>query len=700
MKRIISFCILLLFSLSLSLGQKKNQIDFYGTTIEVTSLSFNQEDYIYDNYSRFSIDAIIKRIQSDCYQQLLKDCIKIKSDLLLNDYGYLKLVDRVANTLVSDNNVAVVLSALLMNNYGYNVEIGCVSNRLYLIVGMQDLIYNSSIIKTKGELFYVYPFNTKIEGKVKIYSFPSEERRHLSLKMNTIPSLTQKSTIKSENFSNINPELKFSIYGNDNLLDFYSDFPSCLLGSTMMSHYTEFSNIPLSEVVKKQIYPKIKNNIKGLNQREALSLILEWCKTSFPYGYNKDKKMLFPEETLFAPFSDADDRTILFARLVMDLLGLKCIFVYYPGHPAIGVSLTDQEINGDFVEFKGERFILCDVFYYDSSPGRIYPKLKPMKPIVRPINFDFNLNEIDNNITQNFFEDVQITEESVALPNNNLKDNGNYGSPYIMPNNIMFQIDKSIDTHIPIGKSISKNVFAVIIANEDYQNESKVEYANNDGEVFKKYCNKTLGIPESNIHYIPNATLNNIIGELDWLNQVCNAYKGIASVIFYYAGHGVPDESSRNAYLLPIDGNSRILRTCYSLEDLYDILGELPAKKVTVLMDACFSGAVRDGGMLVSARSVAIKAKPSIPKGNMVVISAAQGNETAYKYEGAKHGLFTYFLLKKLNESEGKVKLGELGSYIENMVKRYSIVVNGKKQSPSILFSNPLRETWKTLYLY
>ena len=254
-----------------------------------------------------------------------------------------------------------------------------------------------------------------------------------------------------------------------------------------------------------------------------------------------------------------------------------------------------------------------------------------------------------------------------------------------------------VDSDIPEGNRVSKNTFAIIIANEDYQEEVKVDYARNDGEVFKNYCHKTLGLPEKNIHYAANATLAKLFGELDWLRQVCEAYKGEANVIFYYAGHGIPDEMSGSAYLLPIDGNSRLLRTCFSMVELYDILGSLPCKKVTVLMDACFSGAKRSGGMMTSARGIAIKAKVGLPKGKMIVLSAAQGDETAYKFEEAKHGLFTYFLLKKLKASKGNVTLGELSRYLKEEVGRFSIVENGKSQTPSIQTSDKISATWQSM---
>lgn len=257
-----------------------------------------------------------------------------------------------------------------------------------------------------------------------------------------------------------------------------------------------------------------------------------------------------------------------------------------------------------------------------------------------------------------------------------------------------------VDVGIPVSNYVNKNTFAIIVANEDYQSETKVDYAKNDGETVKNYCYKTLGLPEKNVHFVANATLNNLIGELDWLKQVCDAFGGDASVIFYYAGHGIPEEASGSAYLLPIDGNSRILRTCFSINELYETLGKMPAKQVTVLMDACFSGAKRDGNMLASARGVAIKAKAGAPKGNMIVMSAAQGDETAYKYEETGHGLFTYFLLKKLKETKGNVTMGELSQYVQDQVKRYSIVENGKSQTPSVQTSDKLRDNWKSLNLY
>lgn len=252
-----------------------------------------------------------------------------------------------------------------------------------------------------------------------------------------------------------------------------------------------------------------------------------------------------------------------------------------------------------------------------------------------------------------------------------------------------------VDFDIPMANNISNNTFAVVISNEKYQMEKAVQYAENDGKTFADYCKKTLGLPEKNVHFVTNATLNNIKHEIKWLQDVITVYNGDAKIIFYYAGHGIPDEQNKSAYLLPIDGYGSDVTTGYALEDLYKALGSLPSKSVTVFLDACFSGAKRDGDMLASARGVAIKVKQATPVGNIVVFSAAQGDETAYPYKEEEHGLFTYYLLKKLQETKGDVTLGELGDYIKTQVERQSIVINGKLQSPSIVSTATIANSWK-----
>ena len=186
---------------------------------------------------------------------------------------------------------------------------------------------------------------------------------------------------------------------------------------------------------------------------------------------------------------------------------------------------------------------------------------------------------------------------------------------------------------------------------------------------------------------------------MEKIKQIAEACDGDANIIFYYAGHAFPDEERSTGYLLPVDGDSKIASTGYSLEKLYKELSTVKTKSVICFIDACFSGATREDEMLLAGRGVAIKVKEEVPTGNIVVFSSATGAETAHQYEEKEHGMFTYFLLKKLQETKGDVTLGELSEYIIKNVKLTSVIENDKPQTPTVIPSQALQDKWQKIKL-
>lgn len=259
-------------------------------------------------------------------------------------------------------------------------------------------------------------------------------------------------------------------------------------------------------------------------------------------------------------------------------------------------------------------------------------------------------------------------------------------------------VDHKVDVNIPVNKTDNTNTFAVIIGNENYQSVAKVPYAANDAKVFAEYCNKTLGIPQKNIKTYQDASYGKILSAIKYLNQVSSAFQGNINIIFYYAGHGIPNEIDKSAYLLPIDADGTQTEVCYGIDRLYSDLSQTKAKSVVIFLDACFSGAQRGSGMVADARGVAIKPRVAEPSGNMVVMTAATGNQTAYPYDEKGHGMFTYFILDKLQNTRGNVTLKELGEYVKSNVQQQSIVINAKTQTPTITPSTDLSD-WQNIKL-
>lgn len=249
---------------------------------------------------------------------------------------------------------------------------------------------------------------------------------------------------------------------------------------------------------------------------------------------------------------------------------------------------------------------------------------------------------------------------------------------------------------------LNSNRYAVIIGNEDYnsyqtglQSESNVAFAVNDASAFKVYASTILGIPEENIMLLLNSRaieMDNTIGKL---NPIIKALNGKAEIILFYAGHGFPDEVTKEAYLIPVDVSGSNLKFAIKLKDMYNTLTEFPSNRITVFIDACFSGGAREQGLL-STRGVKIMPKTDKLTGNLVVFAASSGNESALPYKEKQHGMFTYFLLAKLKESEGNITYKELSDFITEQVGVKSVLVNNKPQTPQTNVSPEIANVWQT----
>ena len=128
------------------------------------------------------------------------------------------------------------------------------------------------------------------------------------------------------------------------------------------------AKIPLSRMISPQLYWVMS----------AVERLLNWVQTSFVYEYD-DKiwgrnRAFFPDETLYYPYCDCEDRSILFTRIVRDLLGLKCILVYYPGHLASAVCFTEH-VSGGYIQVNGNRYVVCDPTYIGASVGHTMPDM-------------------------------------------------------------------------------------------------------------------------------------------------------------------------------------------------------------------------------------------------------------------------------------------------------------------------------------
>jgi len=253
-------------------------------------------------------------------------------------------------------------------------------------------------------------------------------------------------------------------------------------------------------------------------------------------------------------------------------------------------------------------------------------------------------------------------------------------------------IRSDVDELPVINTKPQKNAFAIIIGIEQYRQQlPKADFAAHDARTVAEYLSKVLGYPDENIVTLINdhATKSDLEKYLEkWLPN--NAEPG-SSVFVYYSGHGAPNLSSGDAYLVPYDGDpSFIDQTGYSLNRMYAALGKLAAKKVIVALDSCFSGA---GGRSViprGARPLVMNLKAAFVPKDVTILSASSGEQISMSYNENGHGLFTYFLLKGIKTKEvvrqdGSLDISALFTYIKPQVQSIARKKYNNEQTPQLI---------------
>lgn len=260
-----------------------------------------------------------------------------------------------------------------------------------------------------------------------------------------------------------------------------------------------------------------------------------------------------------------------------------------------------------------------------------------------------------------------------------------------------------IDVNIPTGKK--NEGFALVIGNEDYSSfqpnltaENNVPYAVRDGETFSNYLRELYGFDKDNIVFLRNATygtMNQAISRLERLMEIDGKGK---EIVIFYSGHGMPDEKTKEPYLIPIDISGNNVNQGVSLKNLMTRLSAKPHGKITFIIDACFSGL---GKVEPIASVKGITVTPVNPElgPNMILMSSSSGTESSIVDDQNQHGIFTYHLLKRLQEAKGEISIESLFNLVRKDVALTAIKKYNKIQTPSILVGKEIEQKVKTILL-
>ena len=351
---------------------KNYRFTFYGTSCAVPlearhrfTLRGVDENSVADGWGILS---------KDDYLPVIAECLELRRRLHLCDWGYVRLLERMTTDFLGSpkQNEARLMQMYILTQSGYKVRIARAGEQLVLLLPSKETIYEYPYLAINGDKYYITdPSVLNKTFMVFDREFPKE--RYFSIQMPEEPLLAESMTAPRRLTSERYPALTLEVSVNRNLIDFYDDYP-------LHDQWNIYAQASLSDNSKEQMYPVLEELLSGSGKADAANKLLNFVQTAFEYKTDAEQfgqeRPFFADETLHYPYCDCEDRAILYSILVRDLLGLDVVLLHYPVHLATAVSFGDEDVDGDYMELDGKRYIVCDPTYIGSSIGDTMPQFK------------------------------------------------------------------------------------------------------------------------------------------------------------------------------------------------------------------------------------------------------------------------------------------------------------------------------------
>lgn len=344
------------------------RFSFYGTDCSATLT--RAQKFRLTSTQENAVATAWEHIAAGGYDRVAEECQELKRQLRLNDWGYYELTRTLAEAFCgADTDESVLLRAFLLAEAGYRMRLARGDGRLCLLMALSCEVYARIFFPIDGRTFYLLDGGSRASTyNVCNFSIPGE--RALSLAMPVPPTLAVAAGSRTTR-NDMQQGITTSVTPNGNLFAFLAGYPPCSWEIYAATH--------LSSQTEEQLFPTLRAAIADKSERQAAEILLHYLHRAFPYKTDEEQfgseRTLFAEELFGYPYSDCEDRAILYARLVRDLLGLDVVLLHYPEHIATAVRFT-TETSGDYVLLDGHRYIVCDPTYLGAGIGEAMPDLK------------------------------------------------------------------------------------------------------------------------------------------------------------------------------------------------------------------------------------------------------------------------------------------------------------------------------------
>ena len=305
-----------------------------------------------------------------CVASLDQQC----RNLYLNDWGFFDLIRHLATTVLPDRpNEQAVLSVFLLDALHYNARVGRMGDHLVMLVHTANHVYETPYVEIDNLRYYLFG-NLPHKGRIYTYARQmAHADRPVDLHLSYSPRLGGALSATAYKTTLGSHTVEFHV--NQPLMDFYAGYPPTELAI--------YATAAMEEAFAAAIERQLRPLVKGQNEAIALNTLLLFMQQGFAYQTDSRQfgreKNFFCEENFYYPANDCEDRAILFARIVKNLLGYEVVLLEYDDHVATAVNIPGSKAKGHHLDIQGKRFTVCDPTYIGASVGDLSRKYRHKK---------------------------------------------------------------------------------------------------------------------------------------------------------------------------------------------------------------------------------------------------------------------------------------------------------------------------------
>lgn len=338
-----------------------------------------------DERYRFTLEStdnnscanIWDKLSSLDIEELISGCLELKENMRLNDWGYIDMCRTMTNRFFPDHsNESRLLQMFILTQSGYKVRLARSGNQLFLLVPFEPIVYSYDYLDIDQLRYYILDEGSP-SGSYQVLNIAFPEEQTPSLIQKEVPVFTYEPVKEIKTFSSFSDGTAIpTIQPNQNLINYYKTYPI----SNRWDYYVQTS---LSDGIKDKLYPYLREKISGKSEKEAVEVLLDFLQHKFEYKTDHEQfgyeKPMFGDESFFYPYNDCEDRAILLAIFVRELLGLDVVLLNYPSHLSTAIRFNQDDISGSYFNLEKGKYFCCDPTYYGAGVGESMPQLKEVK---------------------------------------------------------------------------------------------------------------------------------------------------------------------------------------------------------------------------------------------------------------------------------------------------------------------------------